>query len=108
MFPPFATSAGAGRSGDSPRAKCTRGHVLELLTSLKACHDNLQQVDVAMCARACRGQMRQDDGHADGMVSELDEMRCTLAGVYACTQAMSVSHFSTVLLFVCVRVCVFV
>ena len=53
--------------------------VLQLMVSLKACADEALRVDRALCARACRGQIRESGEQS--FVGELEEMRCTLAGV---------------------------
>lgn len=56
--------------------------VLQLMVSLKACADEALRVDRALCARACRGQIRESgEQGALEIVGELEEMRCTLAGV---------------------------
>ena len=48
-------------------------------------------VDPALCARACRGQIRAGGEPAGEMISELDEMRCTLAGARRTTLSASFS-----------------
>ena len=48
-------------------------------------------VDPALCARACRGQIRAGGEPAGEMISELDEMRCTLAGARRTTPSASFS-----------------
>jgi len=61
----------------------TAGHdkLQRLMVSLKACSDVARSVDPALCARACRGQIRESGEQSLDVVGELEEMRCTLAGV---------------------------
>jgi hypothetical protein len=61
-------------------SKRTAGHdTRQLMVSLKACSDEARRVDPALCARACRGQIRESGEQS--FVGELEEMRCTLAGL---------------------------
>jgi len=61
----------------------TAGHdkLQRLMVSLKACSDVARSVDPALCARACRGQIRESGEQSLDVVGELEEIRCTLAGV---------------------------
>ena len=74
-------------SAESPIALMFRMYVASVFAfSASRCdpitwYAQLQAVNARVCADACRGQLRPPtDGHVGEFATELDEMRCTLAG----------------------------